>query len=355
MTRTARARRWLPAVAVLGLASCAGLLGLRRPDGPHPFEHRAHVLHGVGCLRCHAGVDKTGDSGPPHIPGTPQCLTCHDKPHTTQDCSGCHGMPGAREAAAEARIHLKFRHDTHVARVRGNCVRCHVNVREGGMALRPSMATCLGCHAHRDQFKIRDCGACHENLADEHVTPEDHVVHDGDFMREHGARAASARELCASCHKETFCASCHGVTVPALRERLAFDQPTTAGVHRAGFLSRHGDEARSDPALCSTCHTAETFCAGCHADKGVSATAEGAVSPHPPGWLGPPGGRNDHGRAAWRDPAACAGCHGGAGEALCIGCHREGGIGGSPHPAGWSSSLDKRRDLPCRMCHGVGP
>jgi hypothetical protein len=63
----------------------------------------------------------------------------------------------------------------------------------------------------------------------------------------------------------------------------------------------------------------------------------------------------EHGRAARMDPGACATCHGGAGEALCVGCHRVGGPGGNPHGAGFSSALDARRDQPCRQCHGFPP
>jgi len=43
---------------------------------------------------------------------------------------------------------------------------------------------------------------------------------------------------------------------------------------------------------------------------------------------------------------SCAGCHGGAGEQLCVGCHKVGGPGGNPHGAGFASHKDKRRDVP---------
>jgi hypothetical protein len=176
-------------------------------------------------------------------------------------------------------------------------------------------------------------------------------VHDGDWLREHGPNAASAADLCATCHAETFCAGCHGATTPALPERIAFDDPLRAGVHRAGFRSRHAEEARAQPGLCNTCHRPES-CTSCHADRGVLAGAGGG-SPHPPGWLGSPGQRNDHGPAAWRNAAECASCHAGPGEMSCVGCHRVGGVGGDPHPPGWSSSRDQA-ELPCRLCHVAG-
>jgi hypothetical protein len=86
--------------------------------------------------------------------------------------------------------------------------------------------------------------------------------------------------------------------------------------------------------------------------SGVAALSPGlgGLSPHPAGWVGVGIGGNDHGPAARRDPAACASCHGGAGEQLCVSCHRVGGVGGSPHPPGWQSN-QPRSALPCRLCH----
>ena len=66
---------------VLGLAACAGILGLKKKDGPRPFEHRAHVLKGISCVKCHVGMDQVGDTGPLHLPDTASCIGCHDKPH----------------------------------------------------------------------------------------------------------------------------------------------------------------------------------------------------------------------------------------------------------------------------------
>jgi hypothetical protein len=237
-----------------------------------------------------------------------------------------------------------------VPRVEGDCVRCHVDIERGADRLRPRMATCGSCHEHTQQITT-DCDACHVNIREEGVTPDDHLIHEGNFLREHGVRAAADRQICSSCHAERFCVGCHGATVPALPEKLAFDDPMHAGVHRAGFKARHAEEARGDPGLCTTCHQ-PSVCNDCHAKEKVGAL-RGGQSPHPSGWLGLPGQSNDHGRAAWRDPEVCAGCHGGAGEALCVGCHKVGGIGGNPHTAAFRSSKRPRTDQPCRMCHGV--
>jgi hypothetical protein len=341
------------AMAVL-LVACARVLGIKPPEAK-PFPHHEHLVKGINCRECHGGIAQSTDADPSHMPGPDTCVRCHEKPHDDHDCRDCHGQAYTREGADLARENLKFQHATHVARQKGECVHCHQGVETSSDHVRPAMAICLSCHEHQDDFAPdRTCDRCHKDLRGERVRPASHVVHDGDWLREHGGRASSARELCATCHSERFCATCHGVrTVPALPERMTFDDPLRAGMHRAGFASRHALEARTQPGLCQTCHTPDT-CESCHADRHVS-FGSGGASPHPPGWVGLRGEPNDHGRAAWRDPATCAACHQGAGEQLCIGCHRVGGVGGSPHRPGWTSRLRPTVDQPCRSCHGGMP
>ncbi|QQR89820.1 MAG: hypothetical protein IPJ88_16855 [Myxococcales bacterium] len=140
------------------------------------------------------------------------------------------------------------------------------------------------------------------------------------------------------------------MTVPILPTRMQFDNTVNGPtLHRAGFASRHAEEAHAQAGLCTTCHS-ERFCSNCHRDRGIHGSIENPVSPHPPGWVGALSSQNDHGRAARRDPAACASCHDGAGQMLCVECHRVGGIGGSPHPSGFSSSKGQN-EMPCRLCH----
>jgi predicted CXXCH cytochrome family protein len=350
-----KASHTLAMLVALLVAACAGVLGLRPRNASHPFEHRAHVLHGVNCVECHANVGTSGAAAPIHLPTEATCRGCHAKPHDDHACLDCHGEASAREEADIARQHLRFAHKNHQAPVRGDCVRCHEAVAEEHPdMLRPKMATCFECHEHREQWTTRDCDGCHRDLAAEDTPPQSHLVHDGDWLREHGTRAAGARDLCASCHSERSCAACHGVgTVPALPATLAFDEVPLSGLHRAGFLARHSDEARADPGLCTTCHT-QSSCQGCHDREHVSPSTA-SRSPHPLGWISPGAGGGDHGVQARIDPTSCAGCHGGAGEQLCVGCHHVGGPGGNPHGAGFRSARNKFHDLPCRLCHGVGP
>jgi predicted CXXCH cytochrome family protein len=345
----------LAMVLALTLAACAGVLGLRQHDPSHPFEHRAHVLKGVNCVECHAGIASAGETGPIHFPSEADCRRCHQKPHDARPCTGCHGESHVRGEAELAREHLRFEHKKHMPIVKGDCVRCHTAVAETRPeALRPQMATCFGCHQHRDQWATRDCDGCHVDLPAENTPPTSHLVHDGDWLREHGVRAASEKDLCSSCHTERFCASCHGVgTVPTLPAKMAFDDVPLSGLHRAGFRARHADEARANPGLCTTCHT-ENSCIDCHTASHV-APGTTTRNQHPPGWVTTGAGGGEHGSQARIDPASCAGCHGGAGEQLCVGCHRVGGPGGNPHGPGFSSTKSRTHDLPCRMCHGVGP
>ncbi len=348
-----RARLTLIMLLAVSLAACAGLLGIRHESTSRPFEHRAHILKGINCVECHVGVDAAGEGGSLHFPTDATCRGCHQKPHDERSCQGCHGEPYVRQAVELARSQLRFTHSRHMLAAKGDCVHCHVGVTETRPdAVLPKMATCFGCHQHRDEWTLRNCDGCHVDLTAENTPPDDHVVHDGDWIREHGTRAAGAPDLCATCHSERECASCHGVgTVPGLPARLAFDDVRLPGLHRAGFAARHAEEARADPGLCTTCHT-ESSCIDCHTRENV-APGTTTRSPHPPGWLTTSGG--DHGSQARMDPASCAGCHGGAGEQLCVGCHRVGGPGGNPHGPGFASSRDERRDLPCRLCHGVAP
>lgn len=335
-----------------GSGACARILGIR-PAERKAFPHHAHTNKGINCRECHEGIATAGDTGPLHIPGTATCIKCHSKPHDPNTCSNCHGLPEVRPNAELAKASLRFEHRTHLARGKGECVHCHSGVQRDADQIRPAMAVCLSCHQHRDQFTTRECEQCHNDIKGERVLPTSHVVHEGDWLREHGTRAASARDLCSTCHADKFCAGCHGLTVPLLPEKLHFDEPLRAGVHRAGFVSRHSLEARAQPGLCSTCHEQAKFCDSCHAENHVRA-ADNGRSPHPAGWLGLRGEANDHGRAAWRDPSVCASCHSGAGQQMCVGCHRVGAIGGDPHRPGWTSNKNPKADMPCRLCH-AGP
>ncbi len=336
------------AVLCVVLAACAGILGLRDRKRDQTFAHRPHVVAGVTCTKCHAGITEGGPEL--HLPTDSTCTTsgCHAKPHDPRPCGGCHGSPTAVADLTAARENLIFDHGKHLGRTTGNCMRCHDAVADGTGPLRPPMATCFRCHD--DLEAARRCDGCHKDLVEEGTLPASHLAHDGDWIREHGARAASSGDLCETCHKQTFCASCHGRTVPTLPAERRFADPFRANIHRAGFAGRHALEARSDPGACQTCHAPDR-CLQCHVAKGVASST--SRNPHPAGWVGLSASDNLHGREARRDPAACASCHSGAGEQLCVSCHAVGGVGGNPHPPGWSSGR-ALHEMPCRLCHPLG-
>jgi hypothetical protein len=188
----------------------------------------------------------------------------------------------------------------------------------------------------------------------EGTRPASHVVHGNDFLHRHGIEAATARDLCSSCHADSSCAACHGGgTVPALPSDWHFDEPSRRDMHAAGFFARHSIEARTDPAMCTSCHRDENDCRNCHRASGLLEVGPDHGSPHPPGWVSTRGSENRHGIEARSNPVSCASCHGGAGESLCVGCHRVGGAGGNPHPPGFHANKPLS-ELPCRMCHTEG-
>jgi hypothetical protein len=338
---------------VISAGGCAKMLGLEQEKEDRAFEHRAHVVEGINCLRCHAGIEEAGETGPLHLPTTADCVDCHEDPHDSNTCGDCHGRTRNRQAAEMARKHLRFSHAVHEEEGAGDCVRCHVNVTADADYVRTKHPTCFSCHTHKGQWDTRDCGGCHVDLPGEMAPPESHVVHDGDFLREHGVQANAQGDLCTTCHTQRQCAACHGITVPTIPSRLNFDEPLRKTMHRANFISVHDQQAVASPAQCIVCHSA-VFCVDCHTRLGISGENPTRGNPHPPGWSGPPGASNTHGPAARLDPLSCASCHGGSGEMLCVGCHVVGGPGGNPHPPGFNSRLDRVNDLPCRLCHVGG-
>jgi hypothetical protein len=348
-------------VLVIGLGgttACAAILGIRSEAPQHPFEHAQHAAAGVHCLNCHEGIQQAGEKGPLHLPTAAKCISCHEKPHDTRECGDCHGLPYARGGATRAREVLRFDHAAHLTATKADCVRCHADAGSGAAILRPRMAECLSCHGHDEEFEAQDCGSCHVDLETEGTLPEDHIVHGPSFANDHAAAASRSDGICATCHAERTCAGCHaGSMMPVTPDRLGFDMPKAGGLHRAGFLARHGKESANSAGLCSTCHAPEG-CAACHARENLAKAAgttstEELRNPHPPGWIGPPGSQNAHGPAVWRDPASCETCHGGAGEQLCVGCHQVGAPGGNPHAPG-QRPQGNRNGRPCVKCHTGG-
>ena len=100
------------------------------------------------------------------FPPTPTAGAATRSPTTSGRACSCHGEPYVRQAAELARAQLRFEHPTPhgrgpTATASAATPRSPRRVRE---TVLPKMATCFGCHEHRDQWTLRDCDGCHVDL-----------------------------------------------------------------------------------------------------------------------------------------------------------------------------------------------
>ena len=86
-------------LACVALAACAKLLGIERKQAI--FPHRAHVVAGITCTRCHGNV---AEGTALHLPEDKTCTDgCHVKAHDTRACTSCHVSQLAVEKLVEAK------------------------------------------------------------------------------------------------------------------------------------------------------------------------------------------------------------------------------------------------------------
>ena len=350
-----RSRHWLILVAALG-SSCAAYLVVDNFAGdlikaPHD-KHRAAK---VECLACHEEVydAKTLDGN--YRPAEGKCLECHKEEKAKGNCAFCHTDVKHARAYPKRTRTLKLSHAAHIEAVKEDCARCHKVLPEPVRRrdATPTMAACLGCHQHRADYDEGRCDVCHVDLARYPLKPLSDFSHAGDYVKQHGRDARASVDTCANCHEQTFCADCHARTVSTRIELKFSERVQSDFIHRGDYLVRHALDARSDPASCSRCHGA-TFCEGCHAAQDLTSRGPNPRDPHPPGWS-LPGAAQFHGPAARRDISACAACHDQGPRSTCINCHKVGGIGGNPHPAGYGNQHPReemRRNGMCLYCHG---
>ena len=125
-------------------------------------------------------------------------------------------------------------------------------------------------------------------------------------------------------------------------------------IHRNDFLGRHSIEAKFNDTTCLRCH-GTTFCQSCHTLQNLTRDGMNPRDPHPPGWSFPgASGGTPHGDAARKDITSCASCHDQGPRSNCIECHKVGGIGGNPHPPGWTDKHPKseiNKNGMCIYCH----
>ena len=348
--------------ALLAAACTTWMTRLGAAQDQIRFSHARHVEGGTECIACHEEVYESTALGQPALPQEKKCLECHKEKKAANECGFCHAAPEAPRTYAPREAGLKFNHAAHLERVGEDCAVCHASVPRTGLLehSRVSMDTCLGCHEHKAQFAEARCDTCHTDLRRYALRPLSAFSHQGNFLQAHGRAARSATASCGTCHDQNFCTDCHASTVAT---RLELRQPERVDrwfIHGGDFLARHTLEAKANATSCQQCHGA-SFCASCHREQGLTPGLASAltertpspVQPHPPGF-NQPGSPQFHGPAARRDISSCAACHDQGAQSNCVEFPRVGGIGGDPHPPGWSLRHGREeinRNAMCLACH----
>jgi hypothetical protein len=347
----------LVAALALGLWACSVWRG-EPSKGRLIFPHAQHVKE-ADCADCHAGVEKsrTATAGKFIAGGHGACDKCHEE-EVKARCDKCHR--GARSGIRLSRPDrgLSF---SHAAHTKTPCKSCHLEGKEPG-ALVPGHATCNTASCHRAAYKASRCGSCHRDLQRYRLKPVTALKHGPGFATAHGGMARQNIRSCAQCHDQSYCAECHAARTAAATPSILFPEKVDRGfIHRGDYLTRHALEARADQGTCFKCH-GQRGCRACHALNGLAAPPDtqrpGGVTrrQHPGGWMTAGSGEH-HGRKARQDIARCASCHDRGAQSNCVGCHRVGGSGGSPHPRGWSwrnkSSVCASTAV-CATCHPAG-
>jgi hypothetical protein len=344
------ARRLGVAALLLGAAACATLAARKAVSDQDVIRmpHQKHRAADVDCEVCHARAVSSSSLEGRLLPQEQTCLKCHADWKLAGRCSACHLTEELQTWPPVERL-VRFSHQDHLPQVGGDCARCHLELPEPSSPAKVSapMGTCLSCHEHQRQYDQARCSTCHVDLTRLPLRPLAYFSHQGDYLREHRLPARTSPETCAQCHEPAFCADCHARTAATPVELKFPERVDRQFIHRNGYLGRHAIEARSDPTLCQRCH-GPASCERCHQNRGVTPESKDPREPHPAGWS------SAHGTAARRDIVSCAACHDQGATSNCVGCHRVGGPGGSPHPPSFVRSHtreDIRRQRMCLACH----
>ena len=339
------------------------------------FPHEKHG--GFDCVDCHTGIPKATKLGEAMLPGSVKCEECHEikKPadESTRKAAAAAASLGTR---ASQDYQLSFNHAEHLGRIKTKevndaCKTCHKDEQlpEVGAphSSSPGMQACTACHYHATEVAEAKCTPCHVSLRRFSLKPIEALAgfsHQGNFVKAHGKLAKDSAETCAQCHDQTFCANCHATATVPFRTEIRFPEKVESDfIHRGDFVSRHQIEAAARPESCRKCH-GSFFCDSCHTQQNISGNFLRTQShnPHPLGWA-TPGSGDFHGTAARQNIITCAGCHDQQGAAnICTTCHfsngpGSAGIGGSPHPPGFSSKHGRdeiRKNGMCVACHKRG-
>lgn len=349
----------------------------------HAHEAPAHLSAPSGCTTCHvplaeasalsrnqiagfplpADHEKRGfllDHGSEARSATETCAVCHAR----QSCTRCHlngdrlepiatlaPDPRAAELAAtrggewpEPASHGPDWYQSHgdeAARDPASCSNCHAR------------SSCTTCHTGDEPTVNRMPIPAPGEPSGARTARLRPPGHGPDFVRNHGAAAATSLPRCESCHLEQTCAGCHASTggaEPGVTVGSSTGWPslgTEGGYHPPNFILRHGAEAFAARTECSECHSTEAFCRSCHEELGMSREGRlGNSSFHDavPNWL------LGHGQAARRNLESCASCHQ---QTSCLRCHSaRTGWRISPHGPGFDPNrVSERSAISCAICH----
>jgi len=348
---------WLVGSGMLLVIACATVT-LKGDQGSGRdqvgFSHQRHATAKIECITCHDDVYDAKTLEAVQLPKERKCLECHKEQKEKGNCSFCHSDVQFAGPFPKRSQGLQMSHASHIERIGEDCSRCHLKLPEPGQNddLVPPMAVCTNCHQHQTEYAAGSCSGCHLDLSRFPLRPISDFSHQADFLRSHPRPARSNPESCYQCHEQNFCQDCHSSSLPVRLELRLPERVDRLFVHRGDYLGRHSIDARADEAMCRRCH-GTSFCEGCHTRENLTPAASNPRNPHPAGW-NLPGGRNFHGDAARRDINSCAACHDQGPNSNCVSCHRVGGIGGNPHPPGWTSHHPQSEighNSMCVICH----
>ena len=321
--------------------------------------HQKHTEQGVACLSCHEEIYDAKDMEKSFRPSEEKCLECHKEDKDNGKCDKCHTDVKKAAAYPKRERLIVINHQKHINDVKEigeKCEICHKQLPEPTRARNMSlpMEACLECHNHRQQYNEGRCDACHVELTRYPLKPVADFSHNTNFTREHGRQARASSATCALCHEQTFCSDCHAKTTGVRPEIKYSERVDRDFIHRNDWITRHPLEAQWDASSCKRCH-GTSFCNDCHTAQNLTKRGADPRNPHPAGYAFP-GSKIFHGDEARRDIVACSSCHDQGAASNCVGCHKVGGIGGNPHPPGFSDRHPKSQidqNGMCRYCHAL--
>lgn len=402
------------------------------------------------CAGCHNGAERARVSWTAPQPSASNLKFSHPQHSAVSgadiDCSVCHTQPGtSRMAVVRAAPERCFSCHAHQATghfVDAPCQQCHVPLaqttlptqriaalplpqshqqpgfleRVHGELARTQRAQCVVCHTRER------CAACHVDAAARaeiqalpaaqpqlalpamnarYFVPESHKQ--PGWINKHDGAARNIAN-CSACHTRESCLTCHAGNAPkpvmALPTRQSVAAPGVTTVRRAPashaapfFAERHGAQAASRAATCTSCHL-RTECEQCHnaaatgrqvsqraptetkpapsqpSASGVKASAARPVTTRRAGAFHPSNFLARHASAAYGRNLECANCH--ETTRFCRACHEQSGMGtsgarmqpgfhdaqpfwllnhGKPARQGLESCASCHKQTDCMQCH----